>query len=362
MDIKKLKRALSLASGSLHTSELVPVLSHFCFENNRVYAYNDKCATTVSLDHDMHLAVKGDVLVKLLDGSSDDARLTVLDGDQGIRFVDGRRSYIDLPTLDSDFFIYEKPQEKYRTVFTVTEEFMEGMLYARANISKTNMLPKMEGLSFTYEPSSSLVLIYSTDDIAITKVSVQDVDMASEVVGRGFFIIPQASILQMIEVYKELREYKSLCELSVGNSHAIFKMTADDMDVEVLTKLIPEEPIDFEQTIGHISRGGVKIEMLDDFTEILNKCTIIGGTDYHGIVNATIRDNILTMKSTGKYGNLSKSWKLPNGIRNQSFKFSAKLAMKNSKGTTELMFGNSGMVFYNENKLNIVGYLEEDRE
>ena len=70
---------LQLVKSALGKGDFVPVLSHFCFTEGSVYAYNDEMAIKTECPLSIEAAVPGTVLLNLLNSIADEEINVVLD-------------------------------------------------------------------------------------------------------------------------------------------------------------------------------------------------------------------------------------------------------------------------------------------
>lgn len=308
----------------------------------------------------MHCAIRGDVLLSILEASGKLIRLDMIDDGASIRIADGKNSYVDLPVLGPEHFIYKKPKEKYHTVITVTEAFIEGLATANESAAKTTLRPKLEGVTVIYDRDQETMELCATDDTALTHILLGDISIEGEgeETAQGSFILPRSTVMQFVKVYKELKDLMSVCTLSVGGDHAILHVESGEEAVDILSKLVPESPHEFADVIEKITKKQIKFKMPSMLSEVFTKCAILGGNEIKSAADITVQNNSLTLRSKGQHGEITKVWSVPEGIREHEFNIDSKVVAKYSKGMEEMCLGKGGMVFYKDNITTIVGYLE----
>lgn len=279
MKTAEIKRALKLCKGSLQSVELVPILTHFCFDGDSVYAYNDITAVYVSLDTGLRLGVRGDTLVGVLETLGEDVKLEMV-GEDALQMTSSKAK-IKVAGLPASTFLLEIPDEPVLLQLDVNDALMRGIELCRATVGLNSLQREYTGVAFLMEEGT--LNVYATDDTRLSRFTV-DADRILECKAKKppRFLVPAASCKQFLDVWNDIKEdvegkpdkgvvlyfSKNWCWMGIERA-------------TVFSKLMPESPPDYPSMFEQVFPTDRKWAALPD-----------------GLVDAFKRAEVLTSRET----------------------------------------------------------------
>ena len=103
-----LLQALTLSRPAVAAHAYVPTLTHFCFDEVTVTAYNDISAISARLDSELRFCLPAEMLMKTLNSFSTEKVLIQL-GEVGVAVVSSGKSKVKLAYLPAEDFPFDFP-------------------------------------------------------------------------------------------------------------------------------------------------------------------------------------------------------------------------------------------------------------
>src|SRR5688572_26415228 len=102
MKREDLLNQLQTVSPALATIDLIPIMTHFWFADDRIVAYNDAIAIDTATEANLRCAIPGKLTLELLSNSfANDVKLEL---DKDRLFIEAGSSRIKLPILDPETY------------------------------------------------------------------------------------------------------------------------------------------------------------------------------------------------------------------------------------------------------------------
>jgi len=298
--LKKAKPALSY-------NDIVPVLSHFCFDRNRVFAYDDISAIEVELDHDsgMECAVPGDALFKVLSSISPDKPVKIVSGSGNIKLSYGR-SKLELFTLPRDSFLYD-PMEVTgfdlmgRLDGAAARGFIDVLQSVMFSVG-TNAASQFElGVNVRFTKKGPMQML-STDGVSISRTAFGDPMRPGF---EGDILLPAFFCNYLLggtldTDSKELSvEFNDGSVAALDSSAKVFSRIPFTPDVERINKAIDSHFVGADDLLAVPNR--------EDLSEILNRCIVVSSDDFQNRVTLKFTRTALQVAASGKFGSVSES-------------------------------------------------------
>jgi hypothetical protein len=193
-----------MASGALDSSDVIQVLSHFCFRSGSFYAYDDRTAVVVRKDIGLRCAIRGDQLLALLKPIKGEVDITQ-NGDT-VTITAGRRkaSLATLPEssfLLNDDFAYTDDSHEIQ----LTDQMLDGMVLACEGVSKRPLNANWSGVNLVEENDGGYFNICSTDNMTLATIPVLKVKSKWTGEPPTTAIIPVPAIKQMARIRTKLK-------------------------------------------------------------------------------------------------------------------------------------------------------------
>lgn len=298
--LKKAKPALSY-------NDIVPVLSHFCFDRDRVFAYDDISAIEVVLDHEsgMECAVPGDALFKVLSSISPDKSVKISSGDGNIKLSYGRSS-LELFTLPRDSFLYD-PMEVtgFDTMGRLTGQKARDFISVLQSVMfsvGSNAASQFElGVNVRFAKKGPMEML-STDGLTISKTGI------AEDLWPGFdgdLLLPSFFCNYLLGGTLDVDSPELSVDFNDGSVAAfdgaakVFSRIPFVPDVERINKAVQSH---FTEAAGF-----APLPEQSELAEVLNRCIVVSSDDYQNKAQLKFTKGALLVSASGKYGKVSES-------------------------------------------------------
>lgn len=244
MKTADLENALKLCKSSLLSMDIVPVLSHFCFVDDYVYAYNDVSAVMVPLQTGINAALKGDTLLGIIPTLAGEVTLEPNENNTKVHLKSGRVK-IDLAALPPKSFVFEPPDEDVSLKLTLSDEVASGLQACLNTVGISALLREYTGICIEYNQKKKTVIIYSTDDTRLSVLTLKE-DFKVSSKERTSWLLPASPLKQILDMRES---HKQDIELSFGETW----MWANVKDILFFSKLMPETPPNYADIVESIA-------------------------------------------------------------------------------------------------------------
>lgn len=295
MKTSDIRRAIRLCKGSLMSMDLVPILTHFCFDGDSVYAFNDITAVVATLETGVSVGVRGEVLLGVLDTLGENVTLAQKKGN--ILTMKSGKTEVNLITLPKKDFLLSLPDEKVLVKIKVDAALIQGLSLCRATVSENALAREYTGVAVMQDAEE--FCIYSTDDTRLSRFrisskSVTKVPSKSE----HKFLIPAQSVRQILEVWNTRTE-----EEEGGKVEGVFLeftknwcwMSLDG--ATLFSKLMPETPPDYAAMFAKVftMEKSMTSEVPEGFVEALRRAEVLTSRDTQPAVSVEVSSKDLTV-------------------------------------------------------------------
>jgi hypothetical protein len=127
MNTQELIAALTLAKPCLGSPDsLLPVLTHFCFFDDIVYAYNEVSAIVIALDTKLNCGLHGDTLLGILSAAGAE-EVKVKTGKDDVADINVGNGWVKVPAMKPETFVFEMPEEAPQCTVPLSDDFCSGL-------------------------------------------------------------------------------------------------------------------------------------------------------------------------------------------------------------------------------------------
>lgn len=204
MNVKLLKQVVSLAEPFLMSQDFIPILQHFWFHPDHVTAYNDIQAIQLAFSSDLHCAVPGKTLSRLLDTINYESIDVTMD-DKTLLLGSGKNK-AKLPILPKEEFVFAFPDPSGVKV-DLDDSMSTGLEQCLSTVGYNPTQPERNGISVCLEKEH--VTFYTTDGVAISRFRKEWKCQISEL-EQLWIILPTFFCEQLVKVAKSERLIASL--------------------------------------------------------------------------------------------------------------------------------------------------------
>ena len=264
METKDLAFALKLAQPCLVSVEFIQVLSHYCFDGQFVYGYDNISAIVVECPTDLNCAVRGDTFLGLVGLAGEKTTLT--QNKDSLEVVSGTSKTV-LPILPPERFILQLPEEPVFVEFALPEDFLKGLAFCSLSVGNDPRRPEFTGITLRLGPTA---VLYASDDTVLTKFSLQ------KGLGRKVreIILPKSVCDQIQGVAAALEAKAEDVTVQVLTSHIVVSFNTSPA-VTIIGQLTEAKPADFEDTIKSCATTNPKVEMPEGFDSAVAKVILM---------------------------------------------------------------------------------------
>ena len=301
MEREELLKVLNLVKPALSDKDIIPIFCHFCFDGERVVAYNDVIGIEHPCDIDIKGAVRGSLFLSLLDRSSGsmadikqkrkgEVELTVS--------VDKHK----LPIISPDHFLFEFPDSKPIRKVRLNGSYVTAIERCLLSINETSSQAEQMGITLIVGEDP---VCFSTDAVSLTQFIID-----ASVKGKDI------TVLLPLEFCKAFLSLAG--EFGVVEADDVFLLIGEDFAVvdfgdgcRIFTRLIGAEPLDYLEVIdsncGEVDDDDF-IPLPSGFKEALDKSTLYFNSTVNAKCRFTVAKNRLSISTTtDSYGEQNAS-------------------------------------------------------
>lgn len=265
METKDLESALKLAQPCLLGVDFIPVLSHFCFDEGLLYAYDGVSATIVACETDLRGAVRGDMLLGVV-GLAGPTITLKQEKDKVV--ISSGRSRVDLPSLQPTDFMFQFPEQETKTQFFLTEGLVKGLTLCSSGVGNDPRKPEFTGVTLQLGKDA---VFYASDNTSITKYETK------ETVGKKQLtvIVPKSVCDQILAVGAALEVEWPKISITVTEEFITAQFEETTPSVTIVGKLLSVKPAQFEKTIDACKTNKPKFKIPEAFDKAVAKVSLV---------------------------------------------------------------------------------------
>ncbi len=303
MERNALVDTLEIVKPALSKEELLPILTHFCFTGDEVFAYNDIIAIKSVFQTNFSGALSGEILLNLLKISKGEELLIRQMNDVvqfTVRDESGRTNSFKQPLLDKDEFLCEFPDENElpKQYIEIDEEFIAGIKKCLRSVSSQfSMKSNISGVTLD---SSKSITLYSTDVVSISRVHLST--PLSKNQSPILRVLPKAFCDALLHLWSK-KSPNNVPKVYFGDSFLL----ADFGEHSVLSKVLNTKPKHFKKDYTDIIEDdmGEYYEIPEYFTQAIAKARILLKRTGKTILRC--ENNELSLETDAMYGSSSDS-------------------------------------------------------
>lgn len=229
--------ALELAKASLGgTDSVLPILSHYVFMGDVLYAYNDVTAVVVEEATGLECAVHGDTLLAMLKAGPAEEWKVAMEAD-GILHIAMARGYAELPTLPLDGAAFTMPEEALTVELPVTLALVTALERVMLSVGQDSLKAEFSGVTFELKPGAGALMLFTTDN---HRASVAEIGIGK--VGKKAFV-SAVMAPQAVQLLLKLAEAKGAGgTLAFGRTTAVVTFGETVPITTMVAKLLPAAP------------------------------------------------------------------------------------------------------------------------
>lgn len=295
MKTASLVKALNLAKPSLGTPDTIPVLAHFCFDNDVVYAYNDITAIVVEEQTGLSGALLGDTLIGLLEASGDEDIEIKMDAKAACANIKFSSGTAKIPILPASEFVFQFPDGETSFDLPLTEGIIKALETCLISVSADSLKPEFAGI--TLDVNKTGALLYSSDNITASRYVME------KKIGRKTVsvVIPTAACQHLIKLFSVCGTENA--KLSVGEGFAIATFTC----ATLITKLLAANAESFAKIFSEHTDSTKLFDLPEGFGMEIAKAKVVLDRDQIKECFIEFAKNRVSINATGTLGKVNTS-------------------------------------------------------
>lgn len=268
-------KALKICRSAVDSAGIYPVFSHFCFTPDRVYGYNDVCAVLTPLESGIHCALRGTVLLGVLETMRDEVEF--VQTEETVQVKSGR-SKTDLAALPPESFMFEEPEPDWQQKFSLddADAFFTGLQRCVQTVGDDSQMKAFTGVTLVFDKTLTL---YSSDDIRLSRFDASECCTAADKKVKGRWLVPGRACLLLLEAWQAAKatgDAEVVSELYLSEEWLLLNAS----NVLVYSKLLPDTPPDFPATLRKIVPKDAAWQPLPlELRDTLKRAEVLVGKD-----------------------------------------------------------------------------------
>lgn len=227
MNRTQLLAALKLAAPALGKDTAAqPALSHFCFEGDSFYAYNDITAVVVGLKTGLTLGIHGETLLGVLETSRSEQVEVAIKGRTATLSGAGR---VDLPTLERSDFLFSLPDEEPILSAPLGGDIRRALEICLISVADDSLRPEFNGVTLRIGKGGTI--LFSTDNNTATRMEPRDAKVLAR--KEAAVVLPRSAADLILKLFP--KEGKPV--MHVGERIAVVEF-GGELGVMLVTKLL----------------------------------------------------------------------------------------------------------------------------
>jgi hypothetical protein len=296
MKTATLRKALLLAKPCLGPNDgPLPIMSHFCFMPDCVYAYNDVVATIVEVETGLACALHGETLAALLEVANVDELKVKIDAGKSVAQMDVGNGWIKVPSLPDKDFLFSLPEIEPVLKLRLTDEVRRALELCLMSVGTDSLKPEFAGVTVIF--SKGQAVFFSTNNETASRYIATDKVMGRKDVS---FVLPAAACEQILKLQGAIGEGTMV----VGNGAVM--ITYNDKDGKLVATMVSklvEATADFATVLArHLSAPASSTPPLL-FME-LKKAAVLLGRESSKRCTMSFDKGKITVRASGMLGSM----------------------------------------------------------
>jgi len=291
----------------LMSQDFIPILTHFCFDEKHVSAYNDVAGISISMESELNCAVPGQLLLKMLGTIGAETVRVEMPTEGTIKLISGKTN-VKLPALSADEFVFELPDISDVPTVRIPKEFLIGLSKCLVSVGQDPSHPEQTGVAWAIEKGK--LSIYSTNNRSISKYCLEQE-------GIGFLedqeelkvIIPAffcEEVVALADVYAVNDDFIDLYvqDITKGSKFVVAILGAHG-SCKIFTRLINGEFMDFEGVIERMLDGADSDSFVDapeDLAPTLERASLLLSITDNNTSEINVKEDKVTILSESSFG------------------------------------------------------------
>ena len=300
----------------LMSQDFIPILTHFCFDEKHVSAYNDVAGISISMESELHCAVPGQLLLKMLGTIGTETVRIEMPTEGTVKLISGKTN-VKLPSLPPEDFVFELPDIVDVPAVKVPKEFLIGLSKCLISVGQDPSHPEQTGVAWAVEKNK--ISIYSTNNRSISKYSLEQEGIGFEKEQEKLKVIIPAffceEIIALADVYAGNDDSIDLYiqDITKGSKFVV-AILGKHGSCKIFTRLINGEFMNFEGVIERMLEGANSdsfVEIPEGLAATLERASLLLSVTDNNNSEVSVNEDEVTLLSESSFGKALDVIKFP---------------------------------------------------
>lgn len=269
MKLIPLLDALKIAApalGELSKTPL-PVLEHFCFADDSLYAYNDRMTIIVEHPTQLSVGLHGATLLGILGASAAEEVEINIKGKIATLSGSGK---IELPVMDPADFVFTLPDEEPALSVALSEDMLSSIEMCLLSVGEDSLRPEYNGIAL--RTGKDGMVLYSTDNVTATRAQPAGMKIISR--KAVVAVLPKEACVQILKLFKQ----GSKPQMHLGEKVAIIEFGGEPA-VTLVAKLLGEPSAKLAEVFDEHTAGATPWPVPEGLEREIAKAQVLTSRD-----------------------------------------------------------------------------------
>jgi len=333
----ELEAVLNKAAPFLMQKSFLPILTHFCFSENKVTAFNDLQAIEINYESGLSCALPGALLQKML--SSLQSNALEITQKQAEVIIKSGKSKVKLPSLPDEDFIFEMPSKEDCDKIRLPLDVIGGLANCLISTSHDLANPEKSGVRLIIQDKT--LEFYSTDTVSISRYRYKSNNVPECSVD---IIVPEAFCEQLARLTRGKPtdvEETAYVQMYVSDKEGDTYLIVDiDSNVSIFTRLIEvEKKLGFKELFSmYEERIGTWHVIPKEILNIIDRACILTSAEDKFITTLEGKGSTLFIDTITKSGVSDDTLDFEGEIGTGRFKVNPEVVKRIASTMTQVSF------------------------
>lgn len=291
--------ALKLAQPCVMMAEYTPILVHYCFNDDHLFTYDCVSSITVGLKTGMRCALRGETLLRLVELAGEKVDLTPVNDD--VKFKSGGATAM-LPAMGPKDFLWKGAKAESGISFTFDDDLMRGWRLCSEGVAKDGA--RHQEWACLVLRTGPKALLAACDGAATVRYRLDRALGKKELT----VLIPKSVVDQVVWIASLLECEPKQIKATLGEVLTV-TFEGGKWPVQLVGKLLPEEPFDFDAALKHCEPVKQRQTIPDDFEPACSRVAAVRAKEGDKSCSLTSDGSKLRVHGSGALGNAETVFK-----------------------------------------------------
>lgn len=331
MDNKELLNVLNTIKPCLSSDGMIPITTHFCFDEDSVFSFNGVTTSCLYYESDLCCGIPGNLLLSFLNSYSSNKNISIEQNKNDILIKAGssKTKLTALPSADFCTVFDDKSTEITR--FSLCSDFITGIDKCLLSVDDSFEDVYSQGISIIADEKG--IALYSK---GIAYFSKYEVSVSLEI--EPFkVVLPKLFCVEMVKWFKKF----GIGMLIISKNSVCVKW--DDGFLHSTLCDIPGKFCDFEKVVEiYVNKDHKLITIPKEFGDVVKRSLLLSKKENLKEIHISLKNSLLEFKTVNDFGQVQDVCDFPNDNVSLEFKMDTVLLKKAISLVKKIGFSKSG--------------------